>query len=150
MTDKEILIDGINVSELTGEQLVCMNRYEVARLFTKLVDVLSETEDSYNNVQEDRVRMWANNTSLTDKLKRKEQECEELKHKVELMMDCASCKIDEYEQTLTEIKEVNKYKQALDEIEKYLDTQQKYFDGEDYHNLLDIISKVKGGINEES
>ena len=34
-------------------------------------------------------------------------------------------------------------KQALDEIEKYLDAQQKYFDGEDYHNLLDIIDKAK-------
>lgn len=45
---------------------------------------------------------------------------------------------------------VNKYKQALDEIEKYLDAQQKYFDGEDYHNLLDIINKTKGEINEES
>ena len=36
-----------------------------------------------------------------------------------------------------------KYKQALDEIEKYLDAQQKYFDGEDYYNLLGIINKVK-------
>ena len=36
-----------------------------------------------------------------------------------------------------------KYKQALDEIEKYLDAQQKYFDGEDYHNLLNIINKTK-------
>lgn len=34
--------------------------------------------------------------------------------------------------------------QALDEIEKYLDIQQKYFDGEDYHNLLDIINEAKG------
>ena len=33
--------------------------------------------------------------------------------------------------------------QALDEIEKYLDSQQKYFYGEDYHNLLDIINKTK-------
>ena len=41
------------------------------------------------------------------------------------------------------LKENNKYRQALDEIEKYLDEQQKYFDGEDYHNLLDIINKVK-------
>ena len=39
-------------------------------------------------------------------LKRKEQECEELKHKVELMMDCASCKVDEYKKTLTKIKEI--------------------------------------------
>ena len=36
-----------------------------------------------------------------------------------------------------------KYKQALDEIEKYLDAQQKYFDGEDYHNLLNIINSIK-------
>ena len=36
-----------------------------------------------------------------------------------------------------------KYKQALDEIEKYLDAQQKYFDGEDCHNLLNIISSIK-------
>ena len=37
----------------------------------------------------------------------KTSECEELKRKVELMMDCADCKVD-------------KYKQALDEIEKEL------------------------------
>ena len=36
-----------------------------------------------------------------------------------------------------------KLEQALDEIERYLDAQQKYFDGEDYHNLLDIINKAK-------
>ena len=42
-----------------------------------------------------------------------------------------------------QLKDRLKYKQALDEIEKYLDAQQKYFDGEDYHNLLDIINKVK-------
>ena len=41
-------------------------------------------------------------------LLRKEQECEELKHKVELMMDCASCKVDEYKQTLAEIKGIIK------------------------------------------
>ena len=40
-------------------------------------------------------------------------------------------------------KQLKRKEQALDEIEKYLDAQQKYFDGEDYHNLLDIINKVK-------
>ena len=54
-------------------------------------------------------------------------------------------KISECKQTKgnDKIEKENKYKQALDEIEKYLDAQQKYFDGEDYHNLLDIIDKVK-------
>ena len=46
------------------------------------------------------------NTEHCSLLKAKEQECEELKHKVELMMDCTSCKIDEYKQTLTDIKEI--------------------------------------------
>ena len=45
-------------------------------------------------------------------------------------------------------KQLKRKEQALDEIEKYLDAQQKYFDGEDYHNLLDIISKARGQIND--
>lgn len=47
-------------------------------------------------------------------------------------------------------KQLKRKEQALDEIEKYLDAQQKYFDGEYYHNLLDIINKVKEEVNEES
>lgn len=39
-------------------------------------------------------------------LARKMQECEELKRKVELMMDCPDCKVDEYKKALEEIKEV--------------------------------------------
>ena len=45
---------------------------------------------------------------LLQLLQAKEQECEELKHEVELMMDCASCKVDEYKKTLAEIKEIAK------------------------------------------
>ena len=40
-------------------------------------------------------------------------------------------------------KQLKRKEQALDEIEKYLDAQQKYFDGEDYHNLLNIINEAK-------
>ena len=53
----------------------------------------------------------------------------------------ATKELQEENETLKQ--EVNTLGQALDEIEKYLDAQQKYFDGEDYHNLLDIINKVK-------
>lgn len=55
-----------------------------------------------------------------------------------------------HEKIVEIINNLDKYKQALDEIEKYLDIRQKYFDGEDYYNLLDIINKAKGKINEES
>lgn len=43
---------------------------------------------------------------LAEKLKQKEQECEELERKVELMMDCPDCKVDEYKKALEEIEKV--------------------------------------------
>lgn len=76
----------------------------------------------------------------------KTQECEELKRKVELMMDCPDCKVDTY-------------KKALDEIEEYIYTDCEYNNGCDrnicirckYSNvhdkrILDITSKAKGCI----
>ena len=95
---------------------------------------------------------------LQERLERKEQECEELKKELEAQRNfttqeqrkiyCVAydktCETgNECKQKKCVFKDRLKYKQALDEIEKYLDAQQKYFDGEDYHNLLDIINKVK-------
>ena len=75
----------------------------------------------------------------------KEQERNNLKEELR----CCRRSIKDISIESTEIcKILEKYKQALDEIEKYLDAQQKYFDGEDYHNLLDIISKARGQIND--
>ena len=112
MENKEIIIDGVDVAK--------------CRCFTSEWDfnncghICKGTECKYK-------RLW-----YKKQLKSKEQECEELKHEVELMMDCASCKIDEYKQALAEIirffKEDKKFarysgypiiftKQALDEIE---------------------------------
>ena len=62
-------------------------------------------------------------------LARKTQECEELKRKVELMMDCPDCKVDEY-------------KKALDEIEKAFERDIEYGSGL-HKQILDIISKAK-------
>lgn len=68
---------------------------------------------------------------LYEQLERKEQECEEMKRKVELMMDCPDCKVDEYKKALEEIEEV----------------WEKDEDG-DYDfvrwQILDIINKAKG------
>ena len=41
------------------------------------------------------------------------------------------------------LKQLKRKEQALDEIEEYLDAQQRYFYDEDYRNLLDIINKAK-------
>ena len=114
MTDKEIIIDSVDVSEcefLWKERLprkVCNN----------------------GNLDCD---CNSNPNCHYKQLKRKEQECEEINLKNERLV------AEKY--TMNE--EILKLKQALDEIEKY-------FDNEDYHNLLDIINKVKEEINEES
>ena len=86
MTDKQIIIDGVDVAK--------------CRCFTSEWDfnncghICKGTECKYK-------RLW-----YKKQLKRKEQECEELKHEVELMMDCSSCKVDECKKTLAEIKEI--------------------------------------------
>lgn len=82
MIDKQI-IDGVDVSgckhfeycskECTAEYYV-RHGYEITEF-----DSCSDNHNCYYK-----------------QLKLKEQECDELKHKVELMMDCASCKVDEY------------------------------------------------------
>ena len=116
MMNKEIIVDGVDVSEWTDEEV----RYKFEKHSPKAIRQIA--------------------FDLYKQLKRKEQECEEINLKNERLV------AEKY--TMNE--EILKFRQALDEIEKYLDAQQKYFDGEDYHNLLDIINKVKGEIDEES
>lgn len=73
-------------------------------------------------------------------LTRKTQECEELKRKVELMMDCPDCKVDEYEKALEEIEKATKIN--CEEIcgRKFEDCNDtSCFSAE----LLDIINKAK-------
>ena len=88
---------------------------------------------------------------LQEQLERKEEELQAQRNftaqeqrKIYCVAYDETCETgNECKQKKCVFKDKLKYKQALDEIEKYLDAQQKYFDGEDYHNLLDIINKVK-------
>ena len=83
MTGKQIIIDGVDVSGCCQYMPRHMEDYDIDTL--------------------DYCRYWFKPCKDVDtkycyykQLKLKEQECEELKHKVELIMDCVSCKIDEY------------------------------------------------------
>lgn len=117
MTDKkEIIIDGVDVSECYG-YVHNAKEYDCGETYSKF---------HYRYCEE-------NPNCYFKQLKRKEQECEEINLKNERLV------AEKY--TMNE--EILKLKQALNEIGKYLDAQQKYFDGEDYHNLLDIINKTK-------
>ena len=103
MTDKQIIINGVNVSECECiiEDYQQVNNFKGGYEHIKNVCELGERGSEYYNLF-----CKDNPNCYYKQLKRKEQECEELKHKVELMMDCASCKIDEYKQALDEIEEI--------------------------------------------
>ena len=66
--------------------------------------------------------------------KRLTKENEELKRKVELMMDCPDCKVDEY-------------KKALEEIENYI-CEYEMLGKLNIKYILNIINKAKGEVNE--
>lgn len=111
MTD-EIIIDGVAVSEWTDEEV----RY------------------NFKKRSPNAIRQIA--FDLYKQLKRKEQECEELKkQQKELLHDCNSCKF-------------HQYRLALDDIEKFAKENVELLEG--YHleqanclTILDIINKVK-------
>ena len=52
MTDKQIIIDGVDVNSLYSDQIACMNRYEVARLFIKTIELLVSKEQECERLKE--------------------------------------------------------------------------------------------------
>ena len=136
MTDKEKIIDGVDVS-------VCY-QYMPRHMEDYDIDTLDYCRYHFKPCKDVDIKYC-----YFKQLKRKEKECEELKEDRERWKSNFNGKVSAIEELLQQLDQLKAKEQALDEIEKYLDAQQKYFDGEDYHNLLDIINKVKEEINEE-
>ena len=95
MTDKQIIIDGCEF------QSDCIEYKDISYLKIMPICAIHELSIACHD-KVNKCKYY----KLYKQLKLKEQECEKLKHEVELMMDCASCKVDEYKQTLTEIKDI--------------------------------------------
>ena len=127
MANKEqIIINGINIFDTLDEwaDLISQNWCSAEYLTAEIIK---------NHI-----------LGINKQLARKTQECEELKRKVELMMDCPDCKVDEY-------------KKALEGIEKVINNILNSCLGRNTvscrpaHNvcgdlikILDIINKAKG------
>lgn len=132
MTNKQIVIDGVDVSGC--EYCLKMTKYRC-----------TIQRDVYKCLCEE------NPNCYYKQLKRKEEELQAQRNftaqeqgKIYCVAYDKTCETgNECKQKKCVFKDRLKYKQALDEIEHYLDAQQKYFDGEDYHNLLDIINKAR-------
>ena len=52
MTNKKIIIDDIDVNALCSDEIACMNRYEVARLFIKTVERLVTKEQENEELRQ--------------------------------------------------------------------------------------------------
>lgn len=150
MSKKQIIIDGVDVKDCKRR----IGKDNYCRYYKRPC-----SENNFNCI-------WK-------KYLRKEQECEKFKTQILSLQTMEIEELEKLKQEKAEIKKYlgisdksimqrleelqefkdelkiseDRYKQVLNEIEKYLDAQQKYFDGEDYHNLLDIINKAKEGNN---
>lgn len=157
MTDKEqIIIDGVNITGCTwcdfepntepycrindGEDLGCEDNPNC--YFKQLARKTQECEElkAYAQAQENQ-----RETYYKEFLKLS-QENKELKRKVELMMDCPDCKVDEYKKALNEIEElaccIKNFNFGYDELSIGQDII-AYAD-----DILDIINKAKEDNND--
>ncbi len=137
MEHKPIYLDGINVSKCDfydRDKKYCLTLKMYPKGFKNPSCFSGDFQQCIQDSKTCPNTFCHNNPNCYFKqLARKTQECEELKDKIKKLRKNLALEI-----------EINdRYRKALEEIEEYLDAQQKYFDGEDYHNLLDIINKAK-------
>lgn len=122
MADKEIIIDGVIYNKCNGCSLYDGNICTGAKTYEDNAERDRHICDEHLASQ-----FWV----VFNQLKRKEQECEELKK------DCPKrCKSE-------------KYKQALDEIEEFCTVYSNNHDAYEtvYKFILDIINKAKAVSN---
>ena len=119
MTDKQIIIDGVDVNALYSEQIACMNRYEVARLFIKTVELLVS----------------------------KEQECERLEEIIQLQNKMQMEVCEEKNKELDQLKTENEaLKKAIEYDSRYNDLQAEIDCGE---TIIKQLKAENDGLKEE-
>lgn len=126
---KEIIIDGVDVSECYGKTPY---KNDYGQVQCKCFRFLSDDNETYL------LGICEQHPYCHYKqLKRKEKECEELKN-------CDKTLI--YKQARNNFEKLNKYKQALQEIKdkvEYLQRFQSEYDYVDLNCILQIISEVE-------
>lgn len=108
----------------------------VKELFQQLAHKMQENEELKEYAQ----RQENQRETYYKEFLKLSQENKELKRKVELMMDCPDCKVDEYKKALEEIERI-----CLEDVHIFADGTELRYDSLD--DILDIINKLKGGNN---
>lgn len=147
MTDKEIIIDGVDVSKC-----IHIDNWKHCNCCNDLIKTIYP-KASQCLIEEDlRCEIYSN--CYYKQLKRKEQECEELKQELqELEKDCPKrCKSDKYKEALDEIEQsASKHCISADDYNKMRNNKWVYAFSKGYatarweliNPILDIIKKVK-------
>lgn len=136
MEHKPIYLDGVDVSEC-----IHIDEWKHCNCCNDLIKTVYPNATKCHTENDLRCETYPN--CYFKQQARKTQECEELKRKVELMMDCPDCKVDEYKKALEEIEEYIK-KYECDNCEDFV------FGCGDCgtpRDILDIINKAKGEEN---
>lgn len=147
---EQIIIDGVDVSKCENFRPkdrfscyphICNCHQKPNCYFKQLARKIQECEQKDKEL--DLYKTWyrAKHGDIKNYLGHYRKECEKLKRKVELMMDCPDCKVDEYEEALEEIEEIIK---SSTKDFNHIDWEAKA-----YHALIaidkisDTIDKVK-------
>ena len=165
MTDKEqIMINGIDIS---GCEYACNTAFGKKgckhpmmkniycsenpncyfKQLTRKIQEYEELQVAYNKAQDILGRIDRANELKSYNLKKKNKECRELKQQLDLYKTWYRAKHNDVKDTLA------RYRKALKEIEEYCDMQISLTGDLPFRttesDILDIINKVKGDLNEE-
>lgn len=157
MTDKQIIIDGVDVS---GCERHCSDNYNTPNM------CYSDMTRGYRqcNPKENQCDFYI--VSIEKQLARKTQECEELKKQLDEQVKTASSRYSELNTAWNnrckkyddDLKQLARCRKALDEIEEIIDNDDWRYcpldnredcHGNTYLKILDIISKAKGASDNE-
>lgn len=146
MTDKQIIINTnkyfIELTDIGGGTIGYTVPFpeELLREIIKQNKQLARKTQEYEELKAYTQRQENQRETYYKEFLKLSQENKELKRKVELMMDCPDCKVDEYKKALEEIERI-----CLEDVHIFADGTELRYDSLD--DILDIINKLKGGNN---
>lgn len=123
MTDKQIIIEGVDVNSLYSDQIACMNRYEVANLFIKTVEKLVTKEQEYEELKKKIKKYGEINEQETKDYAELKADFEQYKSSKQASYEAIQAKCNELELKNRKLEAEN---EKLAEYPKLLEEQMKF------------------------
>ena len=154
MTDKQIIIDGVNVAccvRLQDDEISCDLGGECKGWGNCYYKQIQREKQTSQETRDTAIKEFNRAEELRTLLQRKEQECEELKKELEAIYDdckgCPTCNEALYNANLY-AKEYRKFKQTLAEIKEIAENVQSFVDINLEDDVYTEMNKILQKINE--